>query len=546
MLAAFVEEGFGDAAFTAAFFWIAVYTGLRLATTTLHHVARYLQIRVGFEVRRAESTRLFGTVVGFPLAWHTGHHAGESLSKLNRATGAAESVVGTFLWQVVEGVVKVGIASAAVFALDVLVATNVVLLGGVTVAVMIAFNRRLVERVRANNRFGDDVSRVQTDAFTNVVTIKTMRAEGRITERFADELDRGATLTERFARFLELKWSATGVGYSLVVGSSLALYLWGRKGSGEPFDVAPAYVLLNYLDRIFGAILAFTGYYGGLIEAATAYEGAEELDAERARLAARPAPPFLNSGWRTLALRGLTFRYADAERAGLDGVDLTLTRGKTVALVGASGSGKTTLLKTLAGLLEAESGTAACDEGEPLPVASVGREALLVPQEPEVFSGTVRENLTLGTDLDDAAIYAALAATRADAVVDRLPGGLDGELAQRGLSVSGGEKQRLALARGLLHAAGRSLVLLDEPTSSLDPATETAVYRGLLSNLRNAAVVSSVHRLNLVPLFDEVVLMEAGRVVEAGSADEVLVRGGPLTAMVSAFERSHRGERLSD
>ncbi len=545
ILGTFVQNGFGEAAFRDTLFWIGVYTALRLATTILHHWARYVQNRVGYAARMHAQQTIFHTLIDFPLPWHVAHHSGESLSKMQRAVGAIESVIGTYIWQVVEGLVKVVFAGIAIFALDLAVAINVLVMSGLTIASMILFNRRLVEKVRDNNRFNDALNRLGIDYLGNIVTVKTLHAEEAARRHLAAMVPVGLARSQAFARFLELKWGTTGVGYAFVISSSLLIYFYGHQQSTVAFDIAQVYVLLNYLDRIFAAIGSFTGYYGGLVEAATAYEDATALFVERDRLTQQPAVPAARSTWTQLEFRQLVFRYPGSERAGLNGVTLQLRRGESIALIGHSGSGKSTLLKLLGGLMEPDSGTVRLDGRDDVPLAAIADQMLLIPQEPEILSDTARYNLTLGESFSAEALADALAVTRADLVIHRMPGGLDGELAQRGLNLSGGEKQRLALARGLLREASRPILLLDEPTSSLDPKTEREIYLGLLHRFRDRTLISSVHRLNLVPLFDRIVLMASGEIVEQGAFAELVGAGGAFSRIWEDYQR-HQQQQVAN
>jgi ABC-type multidrug transport system fused ATPase/permease subunit len=162
-----------------------------------------------------------------------------------------------------------------------------------------------------------------------------------------------------------------------------------------------------------------------------------------------------------------------------------------------------------------------------------------VPQEPEIFEADVRANLTLGVARSDADLSRACAIACLGPVLDALPGGLDATISERGANLSGGQRQRLALARGLLAASRASLILLDEPTSSIDPVTEATIYEGVLAAVPDACIVSSIHRLHLLPRFDTVVLLDAGRVVDTGTLDELLARQ-PL------FQQMWRGYDIGD
>jgi ABC-type multidrug transport system fused ATPase/permease subunit len=195
-------------------------------------------------------------------------------------------------------------------------------------------------------------------------------------------------------------------------------------------------------------------------------------------------------------------------------------------------------LRVLAGLYPADALRIAID-GRATELADLSSVAMLVPQEPEIFEADVRANLTLGVARSDADLSRACAIACLGPVLDALPGGLDATISERGANLSGGQRQRLALARGLLAASRASLILLDEPTSSIDPVTEATIYEGVLAAVPDACIVSSIHRLHLLPRFDTVVLLDAGRVVDTGTLDELLARQ-PL------FQQMWRGYDIGD
>jgi ABC-type bacteriocin/lantibiotic exporter with double-glycine peptidase domain len=214
----------------------------------------------------------------------------------------------------------------------------------------------------------------------------------------------------------------------------------------------------------------------------------------------------------------------------LEKVAVTLERGKRYALIGGSGSGKSTLLRVLAGLYSPERISLAIDGGAisvaPATAASFLRStATLIPQDAELYEGTLAENLSLCESVNGppspAEFAPALEAACATDFIDTTGAGLEVPLAERAANWSGGQRARVALARGMLAAAGSGLVLLDEPTASLDPATEARVYANLFEMLKDACVISSVHRLHLLDKFDEVLVMQAGRLVAQGTVAEL-------------------------
>jgi thiol reductant ABC exporter CydC subunit len=239
-----------------------------------------------------------------------------------------------------------------------------------------------------------------------------------------------------------------------------------------------------------------------------------------------------------LELRELRFSYPGERQPALDGVSLRLERGQRVAVVGASGSGKSTLAHLLLRFWDVDAGSVLL-EGHALtrwPSDLARARVAFAAQRAHVFAGTLRENLLLACpDASADKIDAVLRALRLDAAVERLPGGLDAWVGERGQTLSGGERQRLALARALLRRA--PLLVLDEPTAHLDALTEREVMAAILRAGEDRGTLLVTHRLVSLDAFDEVLVLDRGRVAERGRAAELLSRDGTLARLL-ALQRS--------
>jgi ABC-type multidrug transport system fused ATPase/permease subunit len=297
------------------------------------------------------------------------------------------------------------------------------------------------------------------------------------------------------------------------------------------------YVLLNYLDRIFAAIGSFTGYYGGIIEAATAYDDASSVLSESAELLRPSSTRDITKQWNTLELSDVSFSYGGSI-ANLKQLSISFRRGEKIALVGPSGGGKSTLLKVLAGMLAPEQGSATINNSTPVTMEDIAKVSILVPQEPEIFSESVRYNISFGQDFSDDEMRKAIEICRIDHILQKLPNGWDSTMEEAGLNISVGERQRLALARGILRVPGKDVLLLDEPTSSLDPLTEKQIFAGILHEFRELTVITACHRLALVPLFDTIIYVKDGRVEEVGSFPELRAAGRGFSAAWADYERT--------
>lgn len=260
-----------------------------------------------------------------------------------------------------------------------------------------------------------------------------------------------------------------------------------------------------------------------------------------------PIPPHArrSSGTQTLdatqAVRirfdAVTVRYGDDLPAALDGVSFSAPARGLTALVGASGAGKSTVLHALMAQVQPAQGQILVND---TPLAALDpddwlRHVAWVPQRPHVFEGTVRDNIALGQpDVSQQAVERAARAAQVHEVIAALPQGYDTPLGERGMGLSGGQVQRLALARALLKAA--PLVLLDEATAQLDAQTQAQVTAVIADLAHHRCVILAAHRLSTVLRADHVVVLDAGRVVEQGAPDALLAAGGAFAALVRAHD----------
>lgn len=528
----------GPDVFAKGLIGIGLVALFRLCNTLFHHIARWIQVQVAYGARFNIMSKVFETLNDFPLSWHVRHHSGENLSRLQRCAGAIESLVGTYVWQIIEGLVKVLFAGIAIFALDFWVAFSVLGMSLITVTVMILFNKKLTVRIRRNNMFNDKLSRVFVDSLSNVVTIKTLGLEEQTKFRLNSQKKEGQSLIQTIAAFMELKWGSTGVGNSLVISLSLIIYFYHHTQDGRVLDIAQVYVLLNYLDRIFQAIGSFTGYYSGIIEAATAYEDAATIFEESDEYKKSVRNVALTPDWKQIKIRNLHFSYIKGEKLGLNDVSLDFNRGEKIALVGPSGSGKSTLLKVFGGLILPDSSEVSTDVQDGLSFSDLQKTCLLLPQEPEIFSETFEYNLTIGENFTSKEISFFISLCKLDGLLAKLSKGMSTNLAEKGLNLSVGERQRLSLARGLIRAKNKDLILLDEPTSSLDPKTEKEIHLGMLYHFSDRMIISSCHRLNLIPLFDRIVVMANSQVLEVGTFSQLMERKRYFYKMWVDFEKN--------
>ena len=273
-------------------------------------------------------------------------------------------------------------------------------------------------------------------------------------------------------------------------------------------------------------------------------EPAPFVDApDAAGAAERPGytPPALTAP-PEIAFAGVIFTYAGRDAPALDGADLVLATGESVALVGASGAGKSTVANLLLRFIEPDRGRIEVDGGALALVSRTSWRASLawVPQRPHLFEGSVADNIRLARpDADDAAVRAAAAAANADGFIGQLRDGYDTAVGEGGARLSGGQRQRIAIARAYLRDA--PLLLLDEATSHQDEESEVAIADALERLMVGRTVLLIAHRLRLAQRAERVVVLDRGRAVEAGPPAALLEQGGAYRRLLEDHDRPEAG-----
>jgi ATP-binding cassette subfamily B protein len=315
----------------------------------------------------------------------------------------------------------------------------------------------------------------------------------------------------------------------LIVFGAVATLLWvgGQDvlaGRTSPGDLA---AFIFYAFVVAGSVGAISEVWSDLQRAAGATERLVELlqapseitDGQQAATASKSA------GSATLQMRDLTFSYpARAELKALDGVNIEVSPGEMVAIVGPSGAGKSTLFDLMQRFYDPDSGAITLDDVDlrDLPLAAARSAFGFVPQDPVLFSGTLRDNLVYGRDTASAEeINDVLELAYAAEFVARLPQGLDTLVGEGGVGLSGGQRQRLAIARALL--AQPRCLLLDEATSALDAQSEEYIGKSLNTLKGKMTVLVIAHRLSTVRAADRICVMDQGRLLAQGSHEELLV-----------------------
>ncbi len=521
----------GDGAMIRILWLSLLYGGLTVFFWCLHGPARLIERRTAFNGGRSFINSLYRVVTEMPLRWHQDNHSGSTINRIRKAERALFGFSqGQFV--TIQIIVRIFISTLMLgFYSPWIMGASIV--SNVFVAWMIRrFDHDLTPVVRKTNEAEHHLSSALYDYIGNIVTVLTLRMQGNTSNELQGRYEKIKTSFWREVVINEWKWAS--INFLLIftqmaiVGVYMVMHMSAEKAVALGSVVAIFQYLLNIMQQFFQGSMTFEQQLYYSIDV----HGVDELLADHARFATQRRKP-QKRDWQKIRIDNLVFTHHEGEDAlhHLRGVGLTITKGAKIAFVGASGSGKTTFLTLMRGLYEAQSVDLSIDNDKFKNLAPLAGFTTLVPQDSEVFENTVMYNLTFGTQVAPSVLKQALSISAFDEVLPKLPNGINTDIRERGVNMSGGQKQRLALARGLIAAQDSSLLLLDEPTSSIDQTTEGLIFDRLFDAFAEKAIIATVHRLHLLPRFDYIVLMENGAIIEQGDFTTLLAKQGAFARL---------------
>lgn len=513
-------QGAGAAAPSFAGFFL-LFALARFLSNGLPQARDAFFARVTQEANRSVAVEAFGHAQSQALQFHLTRRAGAINRIIERGAGAIEFLLRFLAFNIGPTLVELALAAAVMAALyswKLAAAAVVTILVYIVLTVQIT-ERRNVQR-RLMNEADTNLRAIAADTMTNFETVKAFAAEARETARYDTAMQ---AYNDRFiVQMQSLSLLNAAQEFVMTAGLLAAVLIAGfgvRDGELKPGDITAVILMLTNIYRPLN-ILGFA--WREIKQGAVDIEKMFELLDLKPAIMDRPGAGVLRPSAAAIRFENVSFIHEGRE-AGLHGVSFDIPGGSFVGIVGPSGAGKSTILKLLFRFYDPASGRILIDGAD---ISSVTQASLraalgLVPQEVVLFNDTLRFNIAYARpSASEAEVLEAARRAQLGAFIESLPQGLDTRVGERGLKLSGGEKQRVGVARAVL--LDPAILVLDEATSSLDSRTEEEVQSALAEASRGRTTIAVAHRLSTIARADKIIVLDKGRVAEEGDHEELL------------------------
>jgi ATP-binding cassette, subfamily B, bacterial len=510
------EKGVTETTLVPILLLLSLYFIIAMLFWAFHGPARVIERKNGFLVYTNYKKFLLSGVFSLPIAWHTDHHSGNTIDKIEKGTSSL-SGFGSETFDVIYALFKlVGSFIALVF-FNIHATYIVIIVFILTIVIINKIDKIQIKQYKKLNKYDNEISARVYDSISNITTIIILRVEKLVSKSLFRKIMSPFKLFIQEAKTNELKWFFVTIGSTSMFVLVLGSYIYFNFKSGAPILIGTVYVLYEYVSRIEGTFSDFAWKYGRIIRQKTNVTNSEELSKDFKEFSKKSSA--IEKNWKELKIKNLTFGYGSTKKKlQLEKINTTIKRKEKIAIIGESGSGKTTFLKIMRDLYNPQNIELSVDNHIlKSGFNSISESIALIPQDPELFSTTIEKNITLGIKSSEDEIKRFTDMAKFSKIVKRLPKGLKSSVVEKGVNLSGGEKQRLALSRGLMASKDKEIILLDEPTSSIDMENEYLIYQNIFKKFKNKTVISTIHRLHLLELFDKVILFKNGKIIASGS-----------------------------
>lgn len=494
-------------------------------------LASWVSGRFLSDVRR----RFFNSLLQLPPDFFERSRLGDVLSRVSSDVAAIERFSLSGFRSSATAVFRLSLLAVLLVILSPRLAVMAVLVGPLFWLTASLTAGRSRTAARETRRRAGDLSALAEETLANVALVQLSGTEGREGRRFDAYLDAH--------RRAELRGTKVRAGYTPAIdtielaGGLAVIWVGSSQVRSGALTVGELLVFIAYLTQLYGPLRRLGRVLGSVQSASASAERVIEYFRLRPAVVDREGARDLQHARGEIRFEGVTFRYPGASRDALRDVSFTVQPGESVAIVGANGAGKSTIMKLLLRWYDVDGGAVRIDghDVRELTLATLRRQVAAVLQESLAFDGTIAENIAYGADFaPEVEVAAAARLATVDQFIEQLAAGYQHRVGQKGRRLSGGQRQKVAIARAVLRNA--PIVVLDEPTASLDPESSRTITQPLCGLLGGRTTVVISHDLLTVQAVDRIVVLDDGVVVEQGTHTDLLAAAGRYAALYQAAQ----------
>lgn len=513
---------------------LAWFSGIAVASFALNAVSGLRYTRVSAEILFDMRLALYEHLQQLSPRFYAGTRLGDIVSRINNDIGEIQRIAAEAALAWVGNVLfLVGSIGFLIWLNWRLFLLSVALLPA-SIWALRHYRTRLEGRVAAMRQASADIGSFLIETLQGVKLVVTSNAQQREIRRFRAKND---AFIRALMSMQLLTYLAGGLPGLILSGSTLLVFLYGGKQViAHQLTMGDFVAFLAYQMRLFPPIQALMGLYAGLAAARVSLGRVNQIFDTLPEVVETAEVTSLRQVHGDVAFEDVSFHWGRGELATLDHVSFSVHAGETLAVVGPSGSGKSTIADLLLRMLDPDSGVVRIDGRDlrGLPLADLRRHVALVDQEPFVFHTSIAENIRYGRpEASEQEIENAARAAGIHEFIRNLPEGYSTTVGERGMALSAGERQRIAIARAFL--MDPAVLVLDEPTASLDPVSERQVIDGYEAIMRERTTILISHRFELACQADRVLVLDGARIAEIGAPEDLQSRQG---AFARLFARS--------
>ena len=524
-----IDVNIAGSDFNGLLITVGLYVLLQLATFGVNYLMLVVLESLGVRIVSALKEQLFGHMLGLDIAYFDQHPVGRLIARVESDTEAIRRLFTSTMFTVLGAVVSLAGMVFIMMKVSLQLFLAISTLIPVIFLLTILFQKKVRPLFLVVRKKYAEIVAYLTEMVQGMKVIQAFSRESAVKQKMA-QLNRSYIKTLLPADVLTMGFFSL-VGVFEITGLAIILTVGGNMVAKELLTIGAMVLFLGYLRQFFMPVYAFSEQVGIMQRAfAAAQRVFEIMDIE---------PKVINAvsggNWdnfkNSIKFQDVDFTYVT--RAGNDepdwvlrNINFTIKKGEKIALVGATGGGKSSIINLMLRFYDPQVGSISIDgiNIKEIPIAILRRHFGLVLQDVFLFPGTVRENLTLGAEMTREQLDRAVEILGLQRILDKMPSGLESELAERGANLSQGERQLVSFARAL--AFDPQILILDEATSSVDPMSERLIQQGIKRLLEGRTAVIVAHRLSTILDADKIMVIHKGRIVESGRHQELLEKNG--------------------